>query len=138
MMDEDRRKAYDQECQNMRYQDGLRWSRFQTVTVIEGAYLAVIYTTNFGSQHSRSLALALFASLVIFFICLLAIKDGNDAEMHLDRVRKLEKDMEVPAVTSRYVLGMRGKTMMVVVIVLLNIFNIVVAIDQIVSLCKSV
>src|SRR5216110_1243338 len=105
-MDEDRRKAYDQECQSMRYQDGLRWSRFQTVTVIEGAYLAAIYTADFGSEHFRSLALALFASLVIFFICLLAIKDGNDAEMHLDRVRKLEEDMKVPPVSPKHVLGM--------------------------------
>jgi hypothetical protein len=35
--------AFDQEWNNVRYQDGLRWSKFQTIAAIEGGFLAALY-----------------------------------------------------------------------------------------------
>lgn len=96
---EDRRCLFDQERENHRYQDGLRWSRIQTVSIIEGGMLWGIFwqpVNNF-----LSLVVAIGGSLMSFAVCLMALKDASDARWHIDRVRQLEEMMGIEVAKAR-------------------------------------
>lgn len=86
---------YVQDGEFYRYQDRLRWSRFQTIIVIEGAWLATV----FGGLSLPSLgavghlAVLLFGSLLVAFLCLLSLKDEVDANRHMDRLITFERKL---------------------------------------------
>jgi hypothetical protein len=133
MASDDQRKVYDQEWQNYRSQDNLRWSRFQTVALIEGAYLAAIYTTTL--SPGRGLFLAFFASALVSILCWLAYKDSEHADRHLDRARLLEKEL-VESGSPRP--GRRvGHCLMLAAIGIVNVFNVVVIVDSVFKMGSS-
>lgn len=138
MTDEDRRAAHRQDWENVRYQDGLRWSRFQTVSAIEAAYLAAVYAGPLGPI--RSLILTIFASALVLVICLIAVKDNRDARVHLNRAEKLQgpEQMGIPAIENPPpVWGLRAHGWMLTAIWLLNVFNGIVVVDRILYVCRS-
>jgi hypothetical protein len=86
---------YAQDCEFYRYQDRLRWSRFQTIIVIEGAWLAVVFGTLdlplLGSLGQ--LAITIFGFMIITFLCLLSLKDEIDSNRHMDRLSHFEREL---------------------------------------------
>ncbi|OGO01702.1 MAG: hypothetical protein A2Y90_02450 [Chloroflexi bacterium RBG_13_52_12] len=93
---------YEQDCEGFRYQDKLFWSRFQTLSVIEGA---LIWVTFWGElvdpiQHAISIG----ASLIILIVCLAALKDQQDAKIFLDRMDEYEKYLKVTPIRPKKLL----------------------------------
>ena len=118
---------YDQDCEFYRYQDGLMWSRFQTASLIEGAVLAGLYQTGLGQFEQRGLMI--FGFLLVLVVCLLSLKDQNDAYSHLDRVMKFEK-LGASFASRRWPRFLSGRMLMLAGIVLINIFNTVILINK--------
>ena len=69
---------YQQDCESFRYQDKLFWSRFQTMSIIEGAALGVILTNTLNGCAATILAFGTF--ITVGLICLLTLKDRNDGK----------------------------------------------------------
>lgn len=84
---------YAQDCEFYRYQDRLRWSRFQTIILIEGAWFAVLFhkvsLPELGPKGH--LGVILFGFLIVTFLCLLSLKDEVDANRHMDRLSHFER-----------------------------------------------
>jgi hypothetical protein len=84
------KKIYDQDCQFYRYQDDKMWSRFQTAALVEGGMLYALYQHQFLLPRPERIVLAFCGSLIVFIICLLALKDQKDGSAHLDRLKGFE------------------------------------------------
>ena len=112
---------YEQDCESYRYQDGLKWSRFQTAATIEGAVLIAVFQVNLVQLEQR--ILMAFGFLLILIICLMSMKDETDASSYEDRIKKFEKLGErfVPRKWPRI---LSGRNLMRCCIVLLNFFNL--------------
>jgi len=91
------RMVYQQACENMRFQDDLRWSRFKTISVIEGAFLLALY--QFQLRPIESLVIALLGSLLALIVSLLEMKDGEDARCYYRRSVELEKEMGITSLS---------------------------------------
>lgn len=119
------RIVYQQACENMRYQDDLRWSRFKTISIIEGAFLLALY--QFNLRPIESLVIAVFGSLLVLIVSLLEIKDGYDAKHYHTRSVELEKVMGISALSFTWPLGeLRGKHLVIGALVLINLFNVLI------------
>ncbi|MDB5583357.1 MAG: hypothetical protein JWR80_8533 [Bradyrhizobium sp.] len=86
---EDRRAVYQQDCDFMRYRDGRKWSRFQTISAIEGAALYAAFQVHGLGLGGASLIL-IVATTFIVLLCLQAITDDRALAAHLRRVREFE------------------------------------------------
>ena len=75
----DDEEVYRQDWENHRYQDRLRWSRFQTASIVQGAFVyAVFVLRNYLSSGER-VETAFYGAAMVFTICGLALKDDVDA-----------------------------------------------------------
>lgn len=120
--DSDRRKAiYDQDCQFYRYQDGKKWSRFQTAALIEGAMLYGLFgPTTTGILEKRLLLIV--GTLLVAISCAVSFKDQSDGDSYLDRI----KDFEVATAPFRPRVRFRvGTYLMSVAIILLVAVDLV-------------
>jgi hypothetical protein len=131
-MTEERREAYRQEWRNFRRQARLPWARLQAILLIEGACLAALYVLDLDAM--RCLVAALFASLLVLILSLLALKDQRNAAAHLERVLALEKEFDPPLppfARPRPVLGMKAATLLAAALLLVNVWNALVIVDQV-------
>lgn len=128
--------AIQEEWQNFRYQDGLSWSKIQTIAVIEGAYIAAVYSAPKDVSLCALVFFAILVSLVVLAICGLAEKDGRDATYHMLRAEKLlaiKKETDVPLPLR--VFGLSGRHTMRIAMILVNLLNLAVIVE-IVSRCR--
>ena len=127
---EDKRQVLKQEWENYRYQDNLRWSKIQTIGVIEAGLLAGLYSEATSVTLLMKLIFAVITSLLVLTICLLAEKDGRDAMSHMKRARLMEELLDIPPVDKAInVFGVRGHHTMRIAIFLLNSLNVFVIFD---------
>ena len=84
------RIIYEQDSEFVRHHDGIKWNRFQLVSVIEGAALYASFQAR-GLTKFESVALMAAATVVIGFIFVLAIVDSRATGAHLKRMRTYEK-----------------------------------------------
>ena len=84
------RIIYEQDGEFVRHHDGVKWSRFQLVSVIEGAALYASFQAS-GLSRLETVALMAAATVVIGFIFVLAIVDSRATGSHLKRMRAYEK-----------------------------------------------
>ncbi len=125
MNNENVRTVYQQDYENIRYQDDLRWSRFKTISVIEGAFLYAAYSDKLGPVEA--LFIIIFGSILVSIVSLLAVKDGRDAESHIERVKILEATMTIRPITTRPLFGkVRGAHLTKIALLIINVFNILV------------
>jgi hypothetical protein len=117
---------YEQDCEFYRYQDGLKWSRFQTAATIEGAVLFALYQAA-GLGKLEQHGLMVFGFVLVLIICLSSLKDETDANSHVDRMKKFESLGE-PFFPRKWPRFLSGTVMMWTSIVLLNLFNVIVLI----------
>ena len=89
-VNEEHRIIYEQDGAFVRHHDGVKWSRFQLVSVIEGAALYASFQAN-GLSRLETVALMAAATTVIGFIFVLAIVDSRATGSHLKRMRAYEK-----------------------------------------------
>jgi hypothetical protein len=117
---------YDQDCQFVRYQDGLMWSRFQTVAAIEAAMLFGLYQVqSLGLWEKRALS---FGGLILVALaCLLTFTDRIDTQSHLARVRDFEKGASRPF-TRRKPGFLTAPIFLTIVFVMLTVSNVFIAI----------
>ncbi len=119
---ETRAKIYEHDHQSLQYQDRLRWNRFQTAAVVEGALLAALYsppTSDF--REIRSLVVG-GAAVLVLLICMLAVKDSLDGRRHLQRISDFERAFPLPAcVWSKFPSGF---ALMIVIAIGLAAFNL--------------
>jgi len=93
-MDETLRTIYGQDCEFVRYHDGLMWSRFQTVAAIEAAMLYGRYRVDSLMGVDRILFL-FFGSVLVLLCCLLAFRNRKVSLAHLERIRHIENEAAV-------------------------------------------
>lgn len=87
-MSEDKQVIYKQDCESFRYEDRLYWSRFQTLTVIEGAAIGVIFTNYI--KGGAAIAIAFGTFFLVALIMLLALKGRGDSKNFLKRMDEYE------------------------------------------------
>lgn len=116
------REIREADWQHWRDHERLAWSRFNTIALIEGAYLAGIYALDLDSK--RCLIFALFASLLVLILSLLALSDQRRAKAHLERAIRLDEGARPPIPT-------RAAALLVSAIVLINVWNVLVIADQV-------
>lgn len=122
---EARKAIYEQDGHFLRYRDGLKWSRFQTVSAIEGAglYGAFQMSTLSTLEH---LGVMIVATLLIFLIFVLVFVDEKDVASHLERVKNFEIDAgyPYPPTKRRPLLGVKTTRYVMGVLLLFNLFVI--------------
>ena len=114
---------YEQDCEFYRYQDRLKWSRFQTVAIIEGAVLYGIYKISVDCWDQR--IFMIFGFLLILIVSLITLKDDSDASSHMDRIKKFE-NLFNPFVPRKWPCFLSGKVTIWVGIIVINVFNMIV------------
>ena len=119
----DERVIYEQDCESFRYQDKLFWSRFQTLSVLEGAAIWAVFFSNLSGCPLPVLAIAAFA--VVTLICIIALKDYNDAGNFLARMDKYEQKMKADPIRPRKLFGIfSGIITARIIFMTLFLFNI--------------
>ena len=125
MNDENIRRVYEQDCENARYQDNLRWSRFKTISLIEGFFLVAAYQGDL--RPFDVLIVVCFGCSLVLIVSLLAIKDGFDVDSYFDRINEVEAMMAVrPIKFKRLFNRVRGKHLHIIAVVIVNLFNLIV------------
>ena len=81
--------VYTQDCENMRYHDTVKWSRFRVAALIEGAITYFIWGLSPGPVSSRLVSCAALA--LIGFLAVLSYIDEADYKAHLKRIQLQEK-----------------------------------------------
>ena len=89
-VNDEHRIIYEQDGEFVRHHDGVKWSRFQLVSVIEGAALYASFQAS-GLSRLETVVLMGAATVVIGFIFVLAIVDSRATGSHLKRMRAYEK-----------------------------------------------
>ena len=93
---------YTQDCESFRYEDRLYWSRFQTLTIIEGAAIGVLLTNYIKGIPAIIIAFGTF--FLVSLVLILALKDRNDSKNFIDRISDYEaKNRVKPIVPSHKV-----------------------------------
>jgi len=120
----DARNIYNQDCEFYRYQDKLRWNRFQTVAAIEAGILAaVLHAVPLELERWETLVFVVFAGVLVFTATWLAWRDQEIGDRHLNRLREYEGIRAFPNTRQWWT----GTRLMGFSIILVNAFNVVVA-----------
>ena len=120
--------VYQQDAEFCRYQDRLRWSRFQATALIEGALVYAVW----GPTAIGPVSLVLVAVAGAFLVLLLTILariDEDDYRGHLFRIQMLEGELDSKYHFTRQKgfcvqKGWTGQRLMLVCSIVLNLFNI--------------
>jgi hypothetical protein len=115
-------KIYEQDCQFVRYHDGLLWGRLQTAAVIEGGMLYGLYGANMHLGGWEKECLALIGAVLVFFTCLLTFTGRIDIDDHKRRMQKFEKDAGNPFERSKH-RYLQAPAFLKIVLVLLTAAN---------------
>ncbi len=127
---ENQRVAVAQEWESFRYQDGLRWSKIQTLLAVEAALLAGIYSAPSNVTVLMQLILAIVGTVIVCAICSLAEKDGRDAKYHMQRAETLlPLATTVNVAMPKKVLGIGGTNTLRAAMLLLIGLNVVVVVE---------
>ena len=89
-----RQAIYDQDCHFARYQDGLKWSRFQTASAIEAGCLYAAFQA--GLESPESIVIMLLGTILILLLWALVIIDENKYFAHLRRAENFEASTGAP------------------------------------------
>ncbi len=81
-------EIYQQDAEFTRYQDALRWSRFNTAALLQAGLVYVLWAVR--PQWIISVLVATGGLFLTVLLGLVAIKDEYDCQYHLDRIRKQE------------------------------------------------
>lgn len=141
------KEIYNQDSEFYRHQDRLRWSRFQTIITIEGAWLLALFSGKLSLDQTAILCFGFLGFLIISVLCLLSLKDEIDANEHLNRLGEIEDEWGRVFGQSRerpshittgdgVVAGIRhilpsGTTLQVTAIAALTIFNLLILIKKV-------
>jgi len=120
MSEKTKEEIYRQDCENYRYQDRSKWSRFQTASVVQGAVVYAVFEINRFSLPER-FWIAVGWALFVLTICGLAWKDGIDAGIYLDRMIVVERQEDVQWQGGRFKIG---KLLLSVQIAIVFAFNL--------------
>ena len=128
---------YEQDAEFCRYQDNLRWSRFQTAALVEAAIAYAIWGTDKGIGSITCVLLSLGGAVLILLLWALSQIDESDYASHLARITDQEKQCpqflfkRVPArLVSR---RLKGSLLMPMAWSVLCAFNLVLIIRSIVG-----
>jgi len=72
--------VYAQDCEFYRYMDKLKWSRFKTISVIEGAILYALYKEKL-SPTTDIKVIILTGIIFIMLLSLLSMRDADRQRM---------------------------------------------------------
>jgi len=97
---EDRRTIYEQDMESVRYRHAAKWSRFQTVSAIEGAALYVSFRG--GLSGTESVLIMVLGTLLLALIAALIITDDRCMAAYCDRVREFETLAGVSSLSGVY------------------------------------
>lgn len=136
LTDEDRRASFAQEWEMLRFQDRLRWNRFQTITAIEAGLLLAAYGfTPFNLDPGLRFGAALLGFLLTVVVSLIAEKDRRDAKGHLKMINDLQVPMRYGEFKTEPIFGgvcggLKGSHLMGAGLAILNGLNMVVLIER--------
>ena len=120
------------EWENYRYQDGLRWSRLQTIALAEAALVTGVYSNLGAVTWPMKFGLALFLTGTIALLALLAEIDGRDAGSHLERAMAAERAAGLPRyVRPKRPLGLPGQLLLRIGFGMILAFNGLVVLDTV-------
>ena len=128
-----RLRVWEQENENMRFQDMKRWNRFKWVFLIEGAMLYFTYIDShlYKFLLHRSI-FASFCSIMILYITFLIVKDGLNAQGHGLRMKDYEKFIQIegyPGHRLPWPWHIRGYCVTNLGLFVVNLFNILITFD---------
>jgi len=124
-MDTNREAVYEMDGEFCRYQDHLRWSRFQTAAAIEAGLVYAVWGGIEIGKGPMLVALS-FGTVLIALICVLAQIDERHYRRHMDRIEEYEKGCPLtePRVQKcRYFSTLKGSQIMPICSLLLMAFN---------------
>jgi hypothetical protein len=87
-------EVYEQDNEMGRHNDGLRWSRFQTVALVEGGLAYITWGAEVG--YLCGIIISVGALILVFLLALLSKKDEADYTGHLNRIKDQEKMCAYP------------------------------------------
>lgn len=119
MVTDERKIIYNQDCEFCRYQDSLTWGRFKTAAIIEGGMLYGLFIAQLDLLDR--VIFGVLASLLVFVVSLLSLKDHTDALGHLHRISEFEKDIAPWRPVAWW--GPAGGTLLVIAVVIVNVAN---------------
>jgi len=91
-MSMDETDVYREDAESCRYQDNLRWSRFQVAALIDGGLAWILWSADPARVGAvTTLLLTIGGLLLIVLLGWLSQKDEADYAGHLKRIRKIEK-----------------------------------------------
>jgi len=151
-MDEQRGKwmrIVELEYANHRYHDSIRWSGLRWIFLLEGGLIYISYFIRDIGKWNTTLIVAVGAVFIWLFSILL-IKAGINAEGHLHRVTFYSDNLRIKKYTEYFndleerilwkkIWRIRGLTISVCGLLLLNLFNIYLVFDAVFSIkiCSS-
>lgn len=124
MTDDQSKVIYDQDCQFLRYHDGLMWRRFQTAATIEAAVLYGSYQVQ-NLDLAERLVLVIVGTLLVGCACALTFANRYYAQTHLKRIRAYEADWPLDA---RHA-GSMAIPFLIAASALIAILNVIAIID---------
>jgi hypothetical protein len=80
---------YAQDCEFYRYMDKLKWSRFKTISVIEGAIFLALYKEKI-SPTTDIKVIILIGIIFIMLLSLLSLRDADRQRRYLIRIKEYE------------------------------------------------
>lgn len=129
---------YQHDSEFCRYQDNLRWSRFQTAAIIEGAVFYAIWGTQLGCLTKTILAIG--GLILIVVISIISQFDERDYASHSKRIQELEKSsnyifqqQKVRGVPMWFQKRIKGSNLMMLVWGILYLFNVFAVISAIIG-----
>ena len=80
---------YAQDCEFYRYMDKLKWSRFKTISVIEGAIFLALYIEKLSPTIDIKVII-LTGIIFIMLLSLLSMRDADRQKRYLIRIKEYE------------------------------------------------
>ena len=120
--------VYKQAHECYQYQDQLKWSRFKTLSVVEGALLVAVGKGEFDQAELRTFMV--FASLLVLILCILSARDRVDARVYLSRIKEYEQNEGFKFPVPTWAKLVTGWHLMVCAMVLINVFNLILLLNK--------
>ena len=117
--------VYREDAAFCRYQDKLRWSRFQTAALIQAALGYVTWAEPDNFDKYSAVLLTLGGAFLILVLAVLSQKDEADYTSHLNRIKVFEENHPFKPAKAKFVpAGITGGILMPVAWYLLFALNI--------------
>jgi hypothetical protein len=120
-------EIYAQDCESLRHQDNLKWSRLKTATTIEAVVLIGIFQIGSLDICERRL-LMIIGFLIVFIILLIVHRDIIIEKTFLVRIKSYEDLNNHVLQANNYPSVLKGNTLYKLILLIITALNIFITI----------